>query len=551
MITSRSYLTVIVLLAIGATLSAQPRYATSGKEFYIGFASNYYLNVAQQTDTMELMILGDVTAMGLVEVPALKFSQSFTVTPGFMTTVGLPSGNGEGSVVIGEAGAVVKGLAVHVTSNQNITVVGLNHKVYSSDAFLAYPTQACGTTYRAMSFENSVDLPSLPPSEFMPGEFLVASAHDSTHINITPRARTNDGHRADSSFTVSLSKGDLYEVQSDIGVAAGDLTGSFISSDKPIALFSGHSRTQIPSDFLTAGGGTSRNHLIEQLLPLDLWEDSAVVVPLADQSGQGIARIVAGYDSTVVSIVRSVDSTQRVVLDAGQFYQFDTLTSQPHFVTATHPIEVAQYLHTNVSGISNGDPAMVMTPSLTHMDTSLAVAVSDNATFTTHDVTLLLSARDSLITIDGHALPIIHSLTPVPQSPYFYISFSMNYGEHFISIPHPFNVMTYGMGQVDAYAYSGGMPVRLHPFSEVAESFAKPYSAALVFPNPTAGWVTIADVLPSARVIVMDALGREINVAMQSSSAGRQLDLTKLPGGVYLVIIESNGIRRMERVVRE
>ena len=544
---------IVVLLLISTTLSAQPRYATSGREFYIGFAQNY-LPISQPGDSMQLMILSDMKASGSIEVPALKFLMAFSVVPGQLTTITLPSGNsGDSTVEITGSGTVVKGMAVHVTSDSDVTIVGVNHKQYSSDAFLAYPLKTCGSQYRAVCFGNCGALEGFPGTEAMPGEFLIASSHDSTVVTITPKALTTDGHRIDSSFAVRLDKGDVYQVQSDLSVDAGDLTGSLITSNNPIALYSGHARTEIPQGYKRpVDSGQSRNHVIEQLLPTDLWDTSAAIVPLANQDLQGLARIVAGHDSTRITIYHMGDTTQHFVLNAGQYYQ-TAIVDNASFITSSHPIEVAQYTHTCISGQGVGDPAMVMMPSLTHMDTSLAIAVYDNSVFVESDVTLILSARDSVLMLDGdtRTIPTTSNLiAPIAQSGFYYVSFNLSPGEHFISMPHPFAVMTYAVGVVDAYAYSGGMPVRLHPFSDVSALPTQPLLESRVYPNPTDGIVTIPSIASNAHVTITDELGRELNVAA-FTMAGGQLDLSKMPSGVYLVIIETDGKRTMERVVKE
>ena len=44
-----------------------------------------------------------------------------------------------------------------------------------------------------------------------------------------------------------------------------DLTGTYISSSKPIAVYSGNVRAAVPSS------RTSRDHLVEQMIPVRTW----------------------------------------------------------------------------------------------------------------------------------------------------------------------------------------------------------------------------------------------------------------------------------------
>src|SRR5688500_3398568 len=63
-----------------------------GKEFYLAFGPN--LGSGEDSNLFALYITGPVAAKGVVEVKALNFVQSFTTTPGQITTVELPDGGG-------------------------------------------------------------------------------------------------------------------------------------------------------------------------------------------------------------------------------------------------------------------------------------------------------------------------------------------------------------------------------------------------------------------------------------------------------------------------
>jgi len=98
------------------------------------------------------------------------------------------------------------------------------------------------------------------------------------------------------------------------------LTGSYVHSDKPVAIFSGHQRATLPISLTNVPEFSSRDCLIEEMPPLNVWGKNAFLTPFApginqDPSFSDLYRILAGYDSTVVSI----NGTKVATLMKGQF----------------------------------------------------------------------------------------------------------------------------------------------------------------------------------------------------------------------------------------
>jgi len=102
---------------------------------------------------------------------------------------------------------------------------------------------------------------------------------------------------------VTINRGDVYLVQGVASDFSNDLTGSLIESDEPIAVLSGHVRTEMPHDFRSEDdtSTTSRNHLVEQMPPVSAWGDSALVVPYAASSLPDLVRVVSSSDGNTIS----------------------------------------------------------------------------------------------------------------------------------------------------------------------------------------------------------------------------------------------------------
>ena len=127
-------------------------------------------------------------------------------------------------------------LYMHITSNVDVSVYGLNQAQFTSDAFMVLPTDALGTDYVVMSYPSSG---SVGQGTTTPSQFVITATANGTRVVITPTVPTVRNGMAVQE--VVLNQGDSYLVQADTRILQrGDLTGTFVTSDKPIAIFAGH-----------------------------------------------------------------------------------------------------------------------------------------------------------------------------------------------------------------------------------------------------------------------------------------------------------------------
>ena len=156
--------------------------------------------------------------------PQVPFSQPFSVTPGMVTNVPLPQ-----DTMLYQFDAV-ESQGIHVTASQPVSVYGFDYYPGASTAFTAYPTPMLGTNYCVMARASSIFGKSYH------SQFAVVGTVANTTVTITPS--TNAG-LAGSMWTNSfiLNQGNTYQINSSN--IEGDVTGTWIASDKPIAVFGG------------------------------------------------------------------------------------------------------------------------------------------------------------------------------------------------------------------------------------------------------------------------------------------------------------------------
>ncbi len=471
------FLIFMLALLLPVSLYAQKK-DNQGKEFYVAFAENQGGQVNQNEDQnfFALFITSKVPTSGRIQVTGIGYDVTFTTTPGTITTIELPDGktNNDPTVecTIGEQ--ILKGMAVHITSDEEIAVYGMNHKLYSSDAFMALPVDVLGTEYRTLNYQTSQ--PNGSGNKGLPGEFWVVAVADSTNVTIIPKAMTRNGSPAGMPIKALMYKGDVFLVQGDDQNSKNDLTGSLIESDQPIAVLSGHVRTEIPQGFKNKNSpSTSRDHLVEQLPPVSAWGDSALVVRY-NESLPDLVRIVSSEDANVLSINGAVVTT----LQAGDFWEIKQLTT-PISIQATSPILVGQYMHTSVYGIGDpqhkpyGDPAYSLIFPVEQFDTAYTFMLVENPTFTGNYVNVVADPTGiASMTLDGALVtgkPYNASFLPIPGSNYVYTQISFDaskQGAHNIYSTKPFGITVYALGEVDSYAYPGGTLLKtITPFKTV------------------------------------------------------------------------------------
>lgn len=240
--------------------------------------------------------------------------------------------------------------------------------------------------------------------------------------------------------TKTLNAGQTYQVNS------GDVTGSTVLADKPIAVFSGNSCANIPA------GNTYCDHIVEQMPSVDQLSKTYYVAPTPRTGTNGdVVRIVASADGTEVK----VDGVVLATLNAGEFSEIRIPTGKT--ITADKPILVAQYLIGQTEANANTDPAMTIVPGSDQWLKSYVFATpSGNAAFPTDYISLLMADTDvASLKIDGTS--VADPFTSIGNGFSFAnIDVSSKSGPFNISADNPFQLLLSGYDAYDTYFTYGG-----------------------------------------------------------------------------------------------
>ncbi len=417
-----------------------------GTEFWLTFMMNFREDTSTPKNalTLELFITGDNDANVVIECPGINFSEKLFVPAGTVRSIVLNE-----KVMIKSFEIIERKLGVRVTSDSPVSVYGLNRRYQTTDTYLGLPDHVLGKEYRVMCYHVAEDLSPI---------FAIVATEDNTIVDITPKALTYKGKVRDESYSVTLNKGDVYQVRSEtnrlqlrqlkISDREIDLTGTYIKSNKNISVFSGHECTYVPV-------GPPRikacNHIVEQLPPISSWGKHFYIGKLQGRS-TFTYRVLAHQDSTRVF----ENSRLIATLKSGDFVERNT--NEDLQITADKPVLVAQYSQGYENGDQIGDPMMLLISPTQQFLTQYRFATPVNGSWN-HYVNVVVPTRTiSTFELNGKKIDP-KKFIPLGISRYSIAYIQVPFGTHFIKAKEPFGMYSYGFGfgDVDAYDAYGNM----------------------------------------------------------------------------------------------
>lgn len=404
---------------------------TKGKDFWFGYIENHFGD-----GIPEVYISAENDVTGVIEIPGLGFTQSFSVLGGGITqSYILPSGS---SPPYNEGN---HNLAVHITSCDSITVYAVNsEESYSTDATLIYPKTSLGNDYTILNMTGGI---------FNQGDAVtIVATEDNTDIEITPSVNTDGGQQAGVPFTITLNQGEMYQL---IHTSyTDDLTGTTVrgvntSNCLPFAVFSGSNCTNI-------GYCAACDHLYEQLLPNSKLGQTYAAIPHALKNSTHY-RVMATQNNTDIFI----DGAWVTTLNTGDFYQY--ADNNYSIIEASSPIAVMQYAEGWECG-GPGDPFQVLLNPIEQSVENINFNAFQSTLFNDYWVNILVkTANVPDITLDG--TNIAGDFTPFPSNAaYSYARVNTWQGDHTLFCPGGALATVYGWGNAVSFGYSAGAALK-------------------------------------------------------------------------------------------
>ncbi|MCX6140758.1 MAG: IgGFc-binding protein [Candidatus Kapabacteria bacterium] len=438
----RSLALIVSLLCCVAVMSAgDPSFITKnseGREFWLCFMKNFReagqkdVQNRQETLRLQLFLTSSFDAVVRIQIEEILYDNTVTIKANTVVNVQIPARAQLRGIEVGER------LAVHVTADTAISVYGLNSRFQTTDTFLGLPVSVLGTEYRAVGYTKLA-------SDLLSAVSVVIT-EDETDLTITPTVTTSTGRPAGRPFTTRLRKGDVYTIGArweSIGTC--DLTGTLITANKKIAVFSGHNCAYVPPKIEAC------NHLVEQLPPVTAWGKHYYLGMLKERS-KFTYRVISSQDGTRVF----EDAKLVAVLRAGEF--FENLNLSRHVqVTADKPVLVAQFAQGFKNGDSVGDPMMILVSPTQQFLREYRIATPISGAWHHYINVVTPTTAIDEIRINGRRIDSLLFVV-LGESRYSIAQVPIPFGSHVIKSDTPFGLYSYGFGYgSDAYDAYGNM----------------------------------------------------------------------------------------------
>jgi hypothetical protein len=422
----------------GAALMPPP-VGSAGTEFYLTFPDHMCVAdpapCSASPGANSLLISSITQNSGMVSF--MGTSTPFVIASGSQVVVPIPTA----ATLTSNDTVESKGIRVTAfdpVSVQALSVAGVTagaQSSFSAEGYLALPVNRLGTQYRVMTNATS-DIVPLPGSAF-----AVVATKDNTTVSITPTAL--GGIRPPlAPYQIVMNAGQTYQL---FNPASGDMTGSQVSADKPVAVFGAHRCANIPSETGFC------DHLVEQLPDVTRLGTKFHVAPFAGRT-RYLLRVMGTADGTQLSYDPAVPGAC-AALQSGQYC--DVFLTTRHQILSTKPLLVAQYMPGSTDQVNGfGDPSMVLVPPVEQAvtDARFAVYSLSGATQSPHVRVVMPTSGLGTLKLDGVSVdPGV--FTAIGSSGYSEASIAVAAGVRRLQAAVPFTAVVYQSGEFASYIY--------------------------------------------------------------------------------------------------
>ncbi|MEZ4452656.1 MAG: IgGFc-binding protein [Nannocystaceae bacterium] len=383
-------------------------------------------------------------------------------------------------------GTCLSSRAFRITSSAPIIVYQFNvfQNAFSNDASLLLPTPALGKYYRVIGW------PAGHPVKILNiidrAAVTIVGTEEDTTVTVQPSWRIKGNPPVPpipqgGTYVTKLGPFDVLNLETSDGTfqddpkTMADLSGTLITSDKPVAVFSGVETTSAPGgvvDIPKKPGWMDDetcclDHLEEQLFPVESIGTSYVIT-------RSPIRSTGNYHEP--DVIRFVGVAEDAQITTSLPAPFNSFTLKPGEVrttwadadftaTGTKPFTIGQILISNeyIDGTYTGDPSLTVFPPVDqYRDEYRILTPPDDGIWGWQTNWVVLSAEPTnMITIDGIE-PLGCVITPagtVKGVDYESRRCPVTAGVHSMKGATPFGVIAYGYGPAGSYAFPGGADV--------------------------------------------------------------------------------------------
>ena len=450
------------------------RYSSKGNEFYLGFMQNE-VNSGRFA-TIPLYVTTDEPQAVNFSVTAINPSFVFfgNVSYGNVTTVHLPR-----EVIVSTERTTpqrekMKGIYVKAEDGKTVSIIGSNAVHATTDSFVALPAvdNPLKVRERYTIISNGYErLSSLHAIVY--SEFLLVGTRNNTNVRITGRNASIEVPRIFRPNLLLATPGrrvdfTLNWMETVLITSTRDLSGTVISSDKPISVFTGHECGQVPANVGTC------DHLVEQVPPQHTWGVQFFTAPLKRESGDLFKMAATNAIKTEVNITctevgktHSNSTFRALSLGRNEVHSFEQGPLTYCCIESTNPLLVMQLGKGSSLNSGLGDPLLVTVPAVQQYTNNFTVV--QDLLSSDHYLNIIVPVQYFNNTPQGHSRIRINNVTASRSWLPIFCSSGQTcaYGTQVLlrdqisTVLHEdpeagMSISVYGFGNDVAYGYSAG-----------------------------------------------------------------------------------------------
>ena len=318
-----------------------------------------------------------------------------------------------------------------------------NVNVFSNDASLLKPTEALtpvgdalAPAYVALGWPQTIANSSDPDTNFSPQNpvslraFLtLVGTTPNTHVRVDSTARILPGGTVPATpkggqLDFELSTFDVLNLET--GDFNADFTGSLISTDAPLVVFSGSEASDAPFFNKLTDRKCCADHLEEQLDPIRTSGQNFVATVSPSRTAalaKAGAPIGEAEQDEYFRVIATTDAGARITTSLnGEFQSFEldgrgsfvTIASAHHFtLKSDSPVMLSSVSPSqqdaNVpTGFPGGDPSLIIVPPIEQFRNSYVFLTPDKYSF---DFIRIVAPRAAVVVLDGRSVDEIDGCT--------------------------------------------------------------------------------------------------------------------------------------------
>ena len=351
-----------------------------------------------------------------------------------------------------------KGIIIKAENEKQVFVYGAQDIRSATDSLLALPPHDLGAvsyTYIAAMIHTLDTISHGVDAHSLVG---IVSVENDTMLTITPTHNATIGTEtveAGNSIDVTLARAETLLI-----AFVGDLTGTKVTSNRPISFFCSDQCTNVPRSVWAC------DQIVEQLPPVEAWGRQFATAPLKTRSFD-VFRIVPSANSTTV-IVSCIHHACAFDLNEGGYTDVQVSSTDFCWMEADKRILLLQFsVGTTVDSIP-GDPFMALVPAVSHYTNTFTLPiVNSSLNDFTHYLNIIIPAehyQPDQIFLDGQSLQslalefvaIVHNEETMAYGTQLEVNATTHTLRHGNS-SGVIGVVSYGFASFASYGHIGGM----------------------------------------------------------------------------------------------